>query len=403
MFSPTRFTIAQFSNSQLKSETLKLTKALFQKNSLYPKIILDYALSLPTMKIKLDWFNKFKIYAHRVLKNYPDLNNDNKFIHAFNCIFLKSEFYMDNQKNILSQLNHVIDHLSQINHLHTSFPINKNYKSLKSTFFMKLLEKVFININPKSQKKLLKKFILHPNVDLNEKNNHWGNTILHWWISNGNSHSCMIFISLLKQIAPNDLGKLDLNTLAREFGTSLLHLTTAKGYRSVDFNGQPIYSYLELAKCLIKNGACVNLKTADHLGYITVENGHVQIKHYLHPCAQTPLHIACAKKDFEMMALLIKHNADITLKNGLGLTPFDVFNLPEDRRREIVNQVSGICLSSKRGLNDFDTQSIRAKYRKFHEKCLKLINSSLKDNKREQKCSKLNFTPSPSLGSRKLI
>ena len=88
------------------------------------------------------------------------------------------------------------------------------------------------------------------------------------------------------------------------YGNAPLHLAVAKAYIDRDFSGHELsVSNYELIDLLLANGANPNLPN---------EKGN------------TPLHLACLRKDPQMIAMLIKAGADPTLRNIDGKTPEDL-------------------------------------------------------------------------------
>jgi len=160
------------------------------------------------------------------------------------------------------------------------------------------------------------------------------------------------------------------DAISTGYGTAPLHLAVAKGYREKDADKKSVLNYERLVKKLIEVGADVNLPTGKHL--FKQKKGGIETEKLTLIGSQMPLHIAATRRDWEMMELLLNAGAEKTLVNGAGLTPLEIFDLPYEERKQIVDSISG------EGLNNF------VEYEKKHanadhlEKCKALLDISLK-------------------------
>ena len=133
-------------------------------------------------------------------------------------------------------------------------------------------------------------------IDFNKQISLFGNTPLVWAIANARNTTAMKMLHVVqaKKIP------LQLNLLDKDGQKTVLHLILAKGYRKTDSAKNPLlYSNLQLAEEVIKMGADVNVQ--DIFG-------------------NTPLHIACLRRDYEAIQLLLKNGAKSTIRNKHNAT-----------------------------------------------------------------------------------
>lgn len=125
------------------------------------------------------------------------------------------------------------------------------------------------------------------------------NTPLTWAIANANNGTAMTILNTAKQ------GEY-LNAQSM-YNNTALHLAVGKGYKKKSASGDTLsYSNLVLVQKLIDLGAKVDLQDKD---------------------GDTPLHVACIRRDKEMISALLKAGATIDIKNNDGKTPLDMLNL----------------------------------------------------------------------------
>jgi len=135
-------------------------------------------------------------------------------------------------------------------------------------------------------------------VDFNQQCDAYKNTPLMWAIANAKHTVAMKLLTVAEaKKIPLQLNLLDsgrVNSSAK----SALHFVLIKGYRKKDFDGNPLkYSALQLASKMIELGANVNL-----------QDSH----------GNTPLHIACIRRDYETIEFLLKNGAIKTIYNHEG-------------------------------------------------------------------------------------
>lgn len=131
------------------------------------------------------------------------------------------------------------------------------------------------------------------------------NTPLHWAIANANNEIAkeMIKLGPLKK----STGVFWLDTQCSR-GNTPLHLAVGKGYIDFSRDGEPLtISNYELTQEMLKRGANPNIRNFK---------------------GDSPLHLACARRDVSMISLLLSHGADANMKNNDGMVPADLINLP---------------------------------------------------------------------------
>lgn len=160
----------------------------------------------------------------------------------------------------------------------------------------------------------------------------WGNTGLTWTIANADN---TIAMSIL-----NYFGKgVYLDVQAFRFrGNSALHLAVAKGYKDKDADGNKLdYSNLQLIEALLLAQANPNLQD---------ENGN------------TPLHLACVRRDLPMIEILLKAGANPNIKNKSGAVAKDLINIGYESASKILKDASSVYL--------LDKQEYEAAYERAH-------------------------------------
>jgi len=134
-------------------------------------------------------------------------------------------------------------------------------------------------------------FICKYDVDLGKQDS-VGNTGLIWAIANACNGMAM---QILKTAGEGEY--ID----KKGHGNTALHVAVAKGYKKKSKDGEKLeYSNLDLIQTLISKKANVNLQN---------------------DMGNTPLHLACIRRDPEMISALLNAGADNQIKNQQGLTP----------------------------------------------------------------------------------
>ncbi|MDF2550222.1 MAG: hypothetical protein K0S07_1289 [Chlamydiales bacterium] len=137
------------------------------------------------------------------------------------------------------------------------------------------------------------------------QNDHWGwgNTPLMWAIANASNS---VADRILKVAAAREIALFPEKDCPERHNTAL-HLAVGKGYRTVSMHGDALeYSNFDLVKQMVALGADVNAPDRDS-GY-------------------TPLHLACLRRDREMIDFLVMHGAQNAIRDRQGLRPFDLLH-----------------------------------------------------------------------------
>ncbi|MCP5504133.1 MAG: ankyrin repeat domain-containing protein [Chlamydiales bacterium] len=147
----------------------------------------------------------------------------------------------------------------------------------------------------------------------------WGNTPLLWAIANG-------LFSMADQIIRSPPLGTNFDIIGR--GNTALHLALAKGYTNRTRDGAPLtVSSIDLMRLLI---ARCNV------------NAH-------EPGGNTPLHIACVRRDPVMIQELLRAGADRSITNSHGETPMDMLRKSDPEAHEILKSTACVYLMENRG------------------------------------------------------
>lgn len=148
----------------------------------------------------------------------------------------------------------------------------------------------------------------------------WGNTPLLWAIANG-------MFSMAKQIIENAPRETDFDIIGR--GNTALHLALAKGYTERTRDGAPLtVSSIDLMRLLISR--CKNVNVQERGG-------------------NTPLHIACVRRDPVMIRELLEAGADRSITNSYGETPIDMLRKTDPEAHEFLESTASVYLLEMRG------------------------------------------------------
>ncbi|CDZ79318.1 ankyrin repeat protein [Legionella massiliensis] len=361
-----------FANNKEKEEACvnrgllnEFCASIWSQDSFLIDYLVNYYLSLDCSHSKSFFIEKLQEMHLKILSNplLKETNDLHKFGYFFLICFeykinpqdpLDNFLWFDKQNQLYPSLLLLFLRSVKEPEFHTANPIFADLGYQNLSLFMLLMRNFSFwgNFIPEIEYQFLQNLLEHSEVNLNEQNNSWGNTYLHFMISNSCSRECIRFLKTILAIDKTNLCHLNINALSKAYGTAPLHLAVAKGYRDKDSEGRQVASFLSLLETLIQAGADVNLKTATHLCHQI--NGSLKLSLLNSSAEQTALHIACARRDLEMMTVLMECGADTTIKNAQDLTALDVFQLPYLRRKEIVDSISG------EGLNNF------ASYEKEH-------------------------------------
>ena len=341
-------------NKIMEEKCLNYCKTIFSDDSFLIPFVMEYFKSLLNYKTKFDFITKLEellndtdFIENTALKTANDME---KFYYFFltkiyTDNFRTDIFWTNKQGDIYPALVNLLLETAQHHGFHTSNSILGALEFQDSSPFMDLMGQLSAigNTDPIIEYKLIEALSKIESVNFNEQNNKWGNTLLHFMISNAQSTACIRFITALTLINKENNCGLDVNILSTAYGTAPLHLAVAKGYRDVDSEGQLITNFLKLVEVLINAQANVNLKSGTLLGK-QKKGVEMEISDLLGE--QTPLHIACARRDIEMINLLMEHNADPTITNAEGLTSREVLELSYEKRKAIVDSISGEDLNN---------------------------------------------------------
>lgn len=151
----------------------------------------------------------------------------------------------------------------------------------------------------------------------------WGNTPLLWSIANANNEMALEILNYQQNINAQD-SLFSQNTA--------LHLAIAKGYQNMSQDGQRLkVSNLKLVKRMVELGADVN-----------VQNGN----------GNTPLHLACLRRDILMVESILAKNPNIQSLNKEGKTPLQMLQKTYGEALKIFEETSGRACLLKKG--DFE-------------------------------------------------
>jgi ankyrin repeat protein len=146
-----------------------------------------------------------------------------------------------------------------------------------------------------------------------------GNTALIWAIANGNNEIAMTI--LLYERTEGEARPISYLDIPGYKGNTGLHLAVAKGYKDQTADGRMLRcANLEIVKELIARGADVHRPNLD---------------------GNTPLHLACARRDLKMMLSLLLAGARLDLMNQEHKTPRELFEIDFDSACAILNRTVG--------------------------------------------------------------
>ncbi|MGQ3892869.1 hypothetical protein [Legionella sp. CNM-4043-24] len=340
---------------QAEQSCEELCKSLFSSDpALIEKILAHYALFADDPDFQHQFNSALQNLTRFIIKKIrkrelksDDIKNPDKLNFLLLTDWAIDEcprLWLDDQNNIHPAFLSLLMHLASGADFHS-----KSLLSGRQGF--SLYQTLSLNISslgrawPMVEQDIWRQLSLIPGIDFNESNNCWGNTSLHFKISNAQSEDAIRFIRNILSLPPEDgCPRLDINRLSTGFGTGLLHLAVAKGYRDADSHNAPVASHVSLVRELCEAGANPDLKTAPVL------RREIKQEFFLKPLAIqaefTPLHIACARRDLELIEILMTYSADPAICNADGLTSVDVLQLPYENRRFIVDSISGPKLNN---------------------------------------------------------
>lgn len=153
-------------------------------------------------------------------------------------------------------------------------------------------------------------------IDFGAQDHQVGNTPIMWAIANANNGMAMEMLHRASKNDPRFLSVVDV-----KFGhNTALHIVVGKGYRDISKQGQKLeYTNFALLQKMVELGADLN-----------IQNEH----------GNTPLHIACVRRDLRMIQCLLDRGAKTEIRNNENQTPFDLLQISEEAAREILEKTA---------------------------------------------------------------
>ncbi len=177
----------------------------------------------------------------------------------------------------------------------------------------------------------------------------WGNTPLLWAIANAKNTTALKILDY------------DQNLNLKGCGNTALHLAIAKGYKKISRDGKKLHiSNLQIVQKIIEKGA----ETIKKGGNVDLFNVDVFNRN-----GCTPLHIACIRRDPEMIDTLLRAKANPTIRtksNESNISDKDCRALIEMSYQEAQSAIDEITRMNLLPEEEFE---------KNKEACLKLIGS----------------------------
>lgn len=171
--------------------------------------------------------------------------------------------------------------------------------------------------------------IIQAGIDLGIKD-YWGNSALIWAIANACNGNAM---QILKTLEDSSY----LNEQCTKYGNTALHLAVGKGYKDQSLDGVKLpYSNLDLVQVMIDLKANVNLKNWG---------------------GNTPLHMACMRRDIQMIEVLLVAGADSSCRNHKGQIPQDLLLIGYD---EACKQVKSTVTAFLLDKNEYESSLDKA-------------------------------------------
>lgn len=148
----------------------------------------------------------------------------------------------------------------------------------------------------------------------------FGNTPLIWAIANANNTYAM---EMIRRMEKADLDLQDTTI----YNNTALHLAVGKGYGARSVHKQKLaFSNAQLVQEMIRWGADVNLCNRER---------------------NTPLHLACMRRDPEMIRTLLEAGANPLLENREGKTSLQLIELEYEQAHEQLRKAVGVFLLDK--------------------------------------------------------
>jgi ankyrin repeat protein len=197
--------------------------------------------------------------------------------------------------------------------------LDKRLSPIKSALQSTLLQVLAAKRNAIAIFRLLLKYNINPSL---QQATFFKNTALHIAIAGANDEAAMELIDLAKTH--------DFLNIQCKHGNSALHIAVAKGYKNISRDNEALkHSYLEIAKNLILHSCDVNLQNCDRMG------------------KNSPLHLACLRREPEMIEVLLKAGADLSLKTAEGKTAKELLDFDYESAAAIIRKNVVIYLLDK--------------------------------------------------------
>lgn len=157
----------------------------------------------------------------------------------------------------------------------------------------------------------------------------FGNTPLMWAIANANNGAALMIIKNADSGA--------LNVQCKQQNTAL-HLAVGKGYTTHSRDGAQLpCSNLQLIDIMILKNVNVNLRNKE---------------------GNTPLHLACLRRDQGMIEALLKAGADVEMRNSAGQTPLDCLSVGYDQAEVVLKKTVSAYLLDKQHYDQVDVKAL---------------------------------------------
>jgi ankyrin repeat protein len=199
-----------------------------------------------------------------------------------------------------------------------------------------LLALVFIHVAKKNHIELVPVFdtlSFNPNKQASDLFN---NTALHWAIANGNNEFAWIMLETFGE-------KLKDSMFYTNCSYSPLHLVLTKGYIDMDSEKRVFNKYYKDFSLKENDFSAVALAKK----MITLFPGMIDLQTNNSPSGNTALHIAYARRDKDMISLLVNNKASSEIKNEKGQIPSELLALSYDAAEKFLSSITSSFILKK--------------------------------------------------------